>query len=169
MNIDNIFLHNKKKIHNIIQKKYINQYYNLKDIMQEVYLIMKEKEDSFQFDSNEQFISYAVKVAYSIIKKIQNYDKHNSRTDEYYEIVDNEINEDEIDYNILYTISFNELKNLTLLEEAIVKARIYSKITFTELSKSLGIERTKVFRIHKEALRKLKEMVLEKYNNEEWN
>lgn len=189
MNIDEIYETNKKKIHNIIQKKYINHYNNLKDIMQEVYLIMKEKESTFQFDSNEQFIAYAVKVAYSVIKKIQSYDKivmirdKFYNRDEYrdfnneddmiygnYENLQYETDEQEIDYNILYSIAFNELKNLTLLEEAIVKARIYSKATFTELSKSLGIERTKVFRIHKEALRKLKEMVLEKYDNiDEWN
>ena len=168
--IDQLFNENKLKIKNILQKKYINHYGNLKDIMQDIYIIMKEREDTLEFDHKEKFVSYAVKVGYSIIKKIQQHDKHNIHSEDFYEIADNEINDVEIDYNILYTIAFNELKNLTLLEEAIIKARIYSKITFTELSKSLGIERTKVFRIHKEGLKKLKEMVLEKYSDvEEWN
>ena len=150
--IDEFFIEHQIQIRKQIAKNY-KHYYDINDIMQDMYLYLKEREDRLIFDCKEKFISYSMRIALTLIKAI---DKYNNKMQDFNIDI---IEEEETNNYELAVCAYEKIKELSFIEEMIIKAKIYNKVSYTELGQQLGMSRSKVYNIHLEALRKLKELI----------
>ena len=150
--IDEYFLEHQIQLRKQINGNY-KCYYDIDDIMQDIYLYMKEREHKLSFDCKQKFINYAMQIALTNIKAIT---KHKHSMVEFKVDI---IEEEEINNYELAEFAYEKIKELDFIEEAIIKAKLYHNISYTELAKQLGMCRSKVYNIHKEALKKLKNII----------